>query len=190
VNKKQKEAKLWFLLINNYFVVFAWGLFAPLFALVVLEKGGDAQTVGFTWGIYTLISGLLMIIFGKLEDHDGRFKLSLLLGNVVLIGASAYYLFVETIPQIIIAQIIFAIGFGLYMPALKALFSRLSIRGKEASEWAMMDGGNMLIMSLASILGGVIVKMYGIGPLFMVMVGIQTIGTFILLRGLQKARKH
>ena len=186
VNKKRKIAGLRLLLINNYLVSITWGLFAPLFALVVVANNGDAQTVGVTWGIYTLVAGLLMIVFGKLEDRERRHRTHLIVGNIFLILASISYLFVTNTTQIIFAQIIFAIGFGLYNPALKAMYTRLSIKGQEASSWAMMDGGNMLVMSAAAVLGGYIVKAYGLNVLFISMAVVQTLGTLVVIRSVRK----
>lgn len=184
--KKNKKTGFRLLLLNNYVVNFCWGLFAPLFALVVIENNGDAQTVGLTWGIYTLVVGVLMIVFGKLEDREHRHRTHLIIGNLFLILGSLAYIFVSSTAQIIGAQIIFAIGFGLYTPALKAMYARLAIKGQEATGWALMDGGNMLVMSAAAVLAGYIVKLYGLSTLFIIMAIVQTLGTIIIIRSIKK----
>jgi MFS family permease len=110
----------------------------------------------------------------------------MVLGSMFLALASFSFIFVTTLTQILIAQLLFAVGFGLLNPSMKVLYGKLEYKGKEASEWALMDGGNMLIMSVASIVGGLIVKFFGLSPLFIIMTVVQLIGTVVLLHAVKK----
>jgi MFS family permease len=188
-NKKQLMPRFLPLLLGNYIGIFGWSLFAPLFAIIVQDKGGDAASVGLIWGFYTLVTGVSMIIFGKLSDKTHRLRTTMVLGNIFLIIASFSFLFVNNLVQIAVAQTIFAIGFGLLNPSMRALYAKLEYRGKEATEWAYMDGGNMLVMSAASVIGGFIVKGYGLAPLFITMTIAQLIGTIVLLRAVRTPAK-
>ncbi len=192
MGKKQKQLLPRFmpLLIGNYFGMFGWGLFAPLFAIVIQDKGGDAASVGIIWGFYTLVVGITMIIAGKIADKMHRLRTALILGSSLLVVASFGYLFVETLAQVAIVQTIFAIGFGVLTPSLRALYGKLEYNGKEATEWAYMDGGNMLVMSVAAIIGGLIVKNHGLAPLFITMSLIQLMGTIVLLRAVRPVKKR
>jgi MFS family permease len=189
-HKKPLLPRFFPLLFGNYIGIFGWSLFAPLFAIIVQDKGGDAASVGLLWGFYTLVTGISMILFGRLEDKTHRLRTTLVLGNALLIVASLSYLFVDTLLQIAIAQTIFAIGFGLLNPSMRALYAKLEYKGKEATEWALMDGGNMLIASAAAIVGGYIVKYYGLAPLFITMSLAQLLGTLVLLRAVRPAKKR
>lgn len=189
-NKKQLIPRFLPLLIGNYFGMFGWGLFAPLFAIVIQDKGGDAASVGVIWGFYTLIVGVSMIIAGKLADKMHRLRAALVFGSLLLVIASFGYLFVNNLTQIAIVQAIFAIGFGMLTPSLKALYGKLEYSGKEATEWAYMDGGNMLVMSAAAIIGGFIVKNHGLAPLFIAMTVTQLLGTLVLLRAVRPPKKR
>lgn len=99
MGKKQKQYMPRFmpLLIGNYFGMFGWGLFAPLFAIVVQENGGDAANVGIIWGYYTLLVGIAMIVFGKLEDKMHRLKSTVVIGSFLLFIGSLGYLFVDSL---------------------------------------------------------------------------------------------
>lgn len=153
-------------LLANYASAFAWGLFAPLFAIIVLDRGGTASEVGFLWGAYTLLTGLAMLIFGRFEDSKHATKEGL-----------------------IIAQFCFGIGFGMGVPALRVIYGSMLKKGRLATEWGLMDGGNMLIMSFAAVVGGYVYQYGTPTTLYTIMLIAYSISAFlffVLIKSIKK----
>jgi MFS family permease len=173
------------LLVGNFLGIFGWSMFFPFFAIVVQNNGGDATTIGLIWGSYTVLIGLLTLFFGRLEDKTHRLKRCLVLGNFFFLVASISYLFADSLLKIALSQMIFAVGFGLLNPAMKTLYARMQDRGKEATEWAFMDGGNALVMGSAAVIGGFIIKTFTLSTLIFVMVIVQAITTFIFYKAIR-----
>lgn len=151
---KVRISKIVLLLTANYFGAFAWGLFAPLFALIVLDRGGSVADVGILWGGYTLLGGSSMIIFGRIEDKKHLVKELLVIGSILQTIASVALLIFNQTEGLIAAQFIFGIGSGMVAPAIRAAYGSLLKRSGTASGWGFMDGGNMLIMSTSALIGG------------------------------------
>lgn len=172
IKQKIKVSQVLYLLLANFFSVFAWGMFAPIFALVVVDRGGSASQVGIAWGGYTLLTGALMLIFGRIEDSYHMTKRLLVIGATALVVASLVLLSFKTQSGLIGSIVIFGFGFGMSMPALKAIYGKLVDRGKEATEWAAMDGGNMLVMSGAAVIGGYLYQYASADVLYIAMTSV------------------
>lgn len=176
-------------LIANYASAFAWGLFAPLFAIIVIDRGGTASEVGFLWGAYTLLTGVSMLIFGRIEDTKHAAKRMLVLGTSFQILASFLLIIMTGKEGLVIAQFCFGIGFGMGAPALRAIYGSMLKKGKLATEWGLMDGGNMLIMSLAAVVGGYVYQYWTPTSLYLIMFvsyAISNLLFLILIRSIKK----
>ena len=162
-----------FLLVSNYINLFGFALFSPLYALFALKVGAGALQTGIAYGIYTGLAGLIIVLFGKLEDGIKDKRPLVVLGYFWLSGAALLFLLVRSSTSLFIVQAINALGTGILFPAWKATYAHYADRGKEASEWSLFDGGNMLCTSVAAILGGYLVKLYGFHIIFVLMFLIQ-----------------
>src|SRR5690554_3754759 len=74
---------------------FSEGMFAPLFALFTDQIGGSVLTVSWAWAAYMIISGIGMIIVGKISD--GIHKASLMFAGYAIITLATFsYLLIST----------------------------------------------------------------------------------------------
>jgi MFS family permease len=176
-------------LVANYASAFAWGLFAPLFAIIVLDRGGTASEVGFLWGAYTLMTGTLMLVFGRIEDSKHAAKKMLLLGTLFQVLACFLLIVMSGKEGLIVAQFCFGIGFGMGVPALRVIYGSMLKKGKMATEWGLMDGGNMLVMSLAAVIGGYLYQYEAANTLYILMLvsySLSALLFFILVKSIKK----
>jgi MFS family permease len=176
-------------LVANYASAFAWGLFAPLFAIIVLDRGGTASEVGFLWGAYTLMTGTLMLVFGRIEDSKHAAKKMLLLGTLFQVLACFLLIVMNGKEGLIVAQFCFGIGFGMGVPALRVIYGSMLKKGKMATEWGLMDGGNMLVMSLAAVIGGYVYQYEAANTLYILMLvsySLSALLFFILVKSIKK----
>lgn len=98
-----KQLKLF--LIGNSFFVLAVGMLGPIYALFVKKVGGDALVAGTAWAVFMVISGLGVLIMGKIQDNLKRDKPMILIGYALQsLGLIGYY-FVSNVAQLFIVQI-------------------------------------------------------------------------------------
>ncbi|MBI5073451.1 MFS transporter [Candidatus Woesearchaeota archaeon] len=174
------ELKL--LLLSTYLNFFSSGLFLPLYAVFVQSLHGTVFHAGASFGVYTLTAGIIVFIFGKLEDKILDKRKMLCVGYFFLCLGPLSYLFVTSIPLLYLVQVINAIGVGIFTPAWKSLYSKDEDIGKEAQEWSLVDGGDMILISIAAVLGGFLVNWYGFRMLFLLMFFAQVIAFFFCLQ--------
>jgi hypothetical protein len=157
VAKAKKQKTILKLLGINAFIVFGWGMFAPFVVIIGQSQGLSIKDAGFAWGFYSLITGIVMLILGKFEDSAQKHGLMSFIGICLLaLGSVAGYMLDSIYP----ALGLYALGFGMIVPAFKVLYSKAQNSGNEATEWSWMEGGNMLIMSAAAFIAAIIVQKY------------------------------
>lgn len=134
------------LIISDFFLNSAWGLFSPVFALFVVQNitAGDAvqaaKVAGFGALFYWVIKSILQIPIGKYLDRNHGEKddflfmfTGLLLATLVPLG----FLISTTPWHIYVFQILHAIGMAMMIPSWYAIFTRHIDKGKEAFEWGV-----------------------------------------------------
>jgi len=72
-----------YLLLANYLYMTGIGLLSPIYALYVLDIGGSALTAGASWSVYLITAGVLMMIFGNIQDKSHNVKGYIVLGYSV-----------------------------------------------------------------------------------------------------------
>lgn len=153
---KTKKYKRLALLGANFFAVFGWTLLMPLYALYVSDLGGNAQTAALTWSFYTLLAGALILILGWLEDRLRHKERALLLGYVLQACGTLLLFLANDLTLLWLGYGVYAVGTGFVVPAWKLAFSRVKMAHKEAANWGIFDGGNMLLISAAAAASGLI----------------------------------
>lgn len=171
-----------FLLFSNYLNLLGFALFSPLYALFAARIGATPFQTGAAWSVYTAMQGVLIITFGKLEDKVKNKARLVVLGYFWLAFASLLFLTVHATLTLFIVLAVNAVGASILFPAWKSLFARNEVLGKEASEWSMFDGGNMLCTATAALVGGALVKFDGFRSIFIAMFLIQFLAALVSMR--------
>lgn len=174
--KKKHNLKL--LLVASYINNLGWGIYAPLYALFVLELGGTSLSVSLIWGVYALVTGLLIMLFGRLENNK-RYDpaLMLLIGYGLFIFIPLGFLMARNVQEFFVVQMLLAVAMGILTPAVKVTFARAERKGQESSQWGLLDGGNYILGAAASVSGGLLYRYGGFHSLFAAMTVIQLLAT-------------
>lgn len=170
------------LLLTNYFNVFAFSLFSPLFTIFALHYGATAFTLSGALAIYALTLGVLLIVFGHLQNSIKNKRAVVVIGYFVLSLTAITFLFVHTLRDIYLVQILNAAATAWMTPAWKALYGKYEETGHETEEWALADGGNQLLLSTATFLGGSLLTIIGFRFLIILMASLQLLGAFFSLQ--------
>ncbi len=160
------ELKL--LTINNIWA-FGSGMLGPLFAVFTDQIGGNILDISWAWSIYLIVTGIGIIILGKLSDSLNKRNL-ILLGLLITTIFTFFYLLVNSPIDLLIVQIGFGLGLALFLPSWNALYDQYSGEGKnDGYVWGTAKGNWYLFSGLAIISGGLIVNQYSFNLLFLIM---------------------
>jgi len=157
---------------------FGASLFGPLYAVYVEEIGGSLLDIGNTVALYTIMNGILIILFGKLSDNynKGMFAtLGLFIGALCNLG----YIFISTPLQLYVLQIGFALSNGILFAPFAALFAKHIDENKSGFLWALEGGGSRILAGIGIMLGVYITHLWGFQTVFIIMFTIQIIATLI-----------
>lgn len=162
-------------------ILFANYLFTPIYAMFVARIGGDVETTGFAYAIYSISTAVLILLIGKWEDHvKHRENLLIAASFLSFVGFSAY-LFVNNITQLFLVQIVLGIATAIAIPAFDAMYSENLDKGRHASEWSIWESTNYLTASFAAAAGGLIVGAFGFSALFTLMALLSLVALFIAI---------
>jgi MFS family permease len=113
----------------------------------------------------------------------------LIIGTLFQVLASFILIIVNSKEGLIIAQFCFGIGFGMGVPALRVIYGSMLKKGRLATEWGLMDGGNMLVMSFAAVAGGYVYQYGTPTTLYAIMLlaySLSALLYFILIKSIKK----
>lgn len=155
------------LITTSIFYNIVGGLFGPIYAIFVEKIGGDILTASGAWAVYSIVMGILLLSFGKIEDKVNKRK-TVVIGYFFSSIGTTGYLFVSQPWHLFVVQIVLGLGV-ITNPAWDALFSVSVSKGKESSEWGLWEGSTRIYAGMAAIIGGFIASTFGFRMLFMLM---------------------
>lgn len=179
---KTKKLTRLALLGANFFAVFGWTLLMPLYALYVSDLGGNAQTAALTWSFYTLLAGVLILVLGWVEDRLQHKERALLLGYILQTCGALLLFLANDLTMLWLGYGVYAVGTGFVVPAWKLAFSRIKMAHKEAANWGIFDGGNMLLISAAAAASGIVYGFAGFRGVLGLMVAAHVVSVIIGIR--------
>lgn len=163
------------LITSSIFYNFTAGMLGPIYALFVLQIGGELLVASSGIAIYTAVVGVLIFVFGHFEDRLDKRKV-FIIGRAVNVVGIAGYLFVSSPIDLFIVQAILGIAIAMMNPTFEALYSRGLRKGHEAFEWSTWEGSVYFAFSASAIIGGVIVTIFGFNVLFLFMTATALLG--------------
>lgn len=169
------------LLTASLLANFGDNLIGPFYAVFVERIGGSILDIGFTVTVFSICTGLLMIIAGKISDKLNK-ELITIFGYGLYALGSLLYLTISSPWQLFMLQIVFAFGTACLAAPLTALFARYIQKGKEGAQWGFESGGGYLAVGAASFIGALIVNQWGFKILFITMFAVQASAVLIQTR--------
>ncbi len=161
------------------------GLISPIMSIFVIDHipGANLMTVGIMTAIYWTVRSLLEIPIAahieKTADETDDMH-ALVLGMVIVSLASFALIFVKTVPQLYLYQIVTAVGFSFYGAAWAGIFSRHLDKGKESISWSMDHTTVNIATGIFGLLGSVIAEKSGFTGVF-IMTGALTIAAAVII---------
>lgn len=169
------------LIIINMIFIFSVGMFAPFYAVFVQKIGGGALLAGVSWACFSIMSGVLILTLSKWEARVKRRHVLLATGYIIRSIAFLSYAFMDSIPQLLITQVLWGFASAVGTPAFDALYSS-SVSGENAVlEWGDWEGISAISTGVAALVGGFLIQVIGFKFLFIFMsFNTMAIGVYIL----------
>lgn len=168
-NKTEFNRGLRILLTVNTIITFSTGLFAPFYAVFVGKIGGSVAFAGLSWGLFAVVSGVLILVFSdwglKVQQRERLVALGYAIRGVVFVS----YAFMNNIPQLIITQILWGIGTAVGSPAYDALYTKHTDNEGVLWQWGQYEGVTSIAVGLSALIGGLIIEELGYVTLFVIM---------------------
>jgi len=171
---------------KNLLVLFAAGLLfwaslgslLPTLPLYVEDVGGTTQQIGLVMGSFAI--GLLLgrPRLGKLADQRSR-KLVVLIGMAVVAVAPLGYLFVKSIPLLLLIRAFHGISIAAYTTGNSALIVDLSPVEKRGELIGYMSLTNPIGIAIGPAIGGFLQEQAGYTPLFLFSFAVGLLGFFL-----------
>lgn len=172
-----KQLKL-FLVANSFFALAA-GMIGPIYAIFVKEIGGSVLDAGSAWAVFMIISGVGMILMGKIQDNLKKEKTMMMIGyslqSLVFLG----YFFVSSITGLLIVQALLGISMTIQFPAFNSFYTKYLEKGKYAFQWAAWEGMYFILTGIAAFIGAFIVTIFSFRFLFLLMFGLSLVGLLL-----------
>ena len=156
---------LYLIALAQIFVAISMGIIGPIYAIYFEKISGNLKDVGIIVGIYWIMVGILEIPCGVLSDKIGKRKIFTIGG--ILVSLSIFlYPFVSNFYQILIAEIIGAIGYSMQMPSFYSLLAEVTNRERRGLEIGLIDSSWNISYGIASIVSGILVVAFGFSAIF------------------------
>lgn len=162
---------IYILTLSDIFIIGAFSLIMPLFAIFVTQNIADAtvKTVGFFTAIYWLSKSVLQIpiawFLDKREGEKDEFY-ALVIGYFLSALVAFSYIKVSAVWHIYGIAVLVGLADALGVPSYLSIFSRHLDRFKENIEWTVRSIGVGLSAAGAGALAGIIVDKFGFNAVF------------------------
>jgi len=159
------KRNLYLIALAQIFVAISMGTIGPIYAIYFEKISGSLKDVGIIIGVYWIIVGILEIPFGILSDKVGKKKV-FMIGGLLVSLSILLYPFVSNFYQILIAEIIGAIGYSMQMPSFYSLLAEVTKKEKRGLEIGVIDSSWNIAYGIASIVSGLFVTTFGFSAIF------------------------
>lgn len=154
-----------FLLFSSLIATFADSLFGPLYAIYVQGIGGDLLDVGNSIAVYSIATGVLIIVTGKISDKINKALLTTA-GFTISAFATLAYLVIKTPVELYILQLVFALSTALLSAPFSALFAQHIKEEQAGLMWAFDAGGGKILTGIGISIGTFITHAFGFVAVF------------------------
>ncbi len=157
------------LITVNAILVFIVGLFAPFYAVFIASLGGSIALAGFAWALYSLVAGVLILLFSNWQLKIKEQELLIALGYIIRAGVFLSYAFMTSLPQLLATQILWGVATAISTPAFDAVYAKHTTQEDSIVQWGGWEGIAAIATGAAALVGGVMIQSFGYHAIFMVM---------------------
>ena len=163
-------------------------MLVPALPQLATVFGRDISIAQMTVSLYMVGIACSQIIMGPLSDRFGR-RPVLLAGLGLMVAASAACIFAETLPQLIVARFLQALGGATGMVVSRAIIRDLYSRERISSMISLVIAVMMIAQMLSPLTGGLLETAFGWRSIFYVITAASLVITVALALTLPETRR-
>ncbi len=168
------------LITTNTILVFIMELFVPFYAVFILRLGENLAFAGFSWALFYIVSGILTLTLARWEVRVKEQELLIATGYFVRSIVFISYVFMTSIPQLLLTQVLWGAAAALGNPAFDVVYARHTDSENSILQWGQWEGIASIAAGTAALVGGIIVESFGFQTIFMIMAGMSfSLGLYI-----------
>lgn len=186
-NKHSVTARSSLLLASNLMNILGFAMFLPLYGAYILSLGQQPESGSFLWSVHTLVVGIMVLVFGRIEDRRSRYlPKALITGNVLQVLGTVGFLTMDTFIGFAAGLMVYSVGTAILAPAWFSLFSLNLHKQHHARGWSYSQGGGALAGALGSAAGGVLFALTSYPGVFLAGLVMHTIGPGLAIKSVAK----
>jgi len=151
--KRRELVSLFFFLSLILIIIMDSALFLPNEVLIAADLGIYFDTIGIIISIYTIVSGVFLLLFGYLTDTIERKKILILAGILWSITA-ILHIFVEEFWQLVLVRIVAAIAVSVTTPLVISYLADIissDSRSKSFAFWGLVTNIGTLVAGIVAL---------------------------------------
>lgn len=173
------------LVISDFFINFAFGLLAPIFAVFILKniEGGSLRVIGLATACYWIVRTLTTVPLSRFMDRtDGERDefYFVVAGTFIMSSMPLFYIFVSLPWHIYLIQAILGLVNSMAVPGWRILFTDHLDKGKTGFEWSLEDIAIGIAVGSSAYLGSILADKFGFRAVFIMLAVMGYISTAIL----------
>jgi DHA1 family bicyclomycin/chloramphenicol resistance-like MFS transporter len=179
---------LWLLVAMTGVAPISLYMLVPALPQLATIFGRDISIAQMTVSLYMVGIACSQIIMGPLSDRFGR-RPVLLAGLGLMVAASAACIFAETLPQLIAARFLQALGGATGMVVSRAIIRDLYSRERISSMISLVIAVMMIAQMLSPLTGGLLETAFGWRSIFYVITGASLVVAVAIAVALPETRR-
>src|SRR5271167_2449266 len=164
-------------------------MLVPALPKLAATFGGDISIAQMTVSLYMVGIACSQIIMGPLSDRFGR-RPVLLAGLGLMVAASAACIFAETLPQLIAARFLQALGGATGMVVSRAIIRDLYSRERISAMISLVIAVMMIAQMLSPLTGGLLETAFGWRSIFYVITAASLVIAVTIVLALPETRRR
>lgn len=174
-----------FLILSDFFLFFAVGLLAPIYAVFILSKiENRIEVIGYAVAFYWLTRVIMVIPLSKLMDRlKGEFDefFFMVLGTFLISMVPLCYIISSEPWHIYALQVLNGLAHSMAVPAWRILFTNHIDRRIVGFEWSLEDVGVGIATAASAAIGAYVADRFGFNMLFIAISFFGIVSVVILL---------
>lgn len=182
------------LVVSDFFLNFAFGLLAPIFAVFILQNigGSSLRVIGLATTFYWISRTATTVPLSRFMDRTNGERdeyYFMIIGSFLMSSLPLFYI-ISSLPwHIYVIQLVMGLANSMAVPAWRILFTDHIDTGRTGYEWSLEDVALGTAVGISAFLGSVIADKFGFELVFIMLTILGYLATAVFLIPLKKDAK-
>lgn len=182
------------LVLSDFFLNFAFGLLAPIFAVFVLQniEGSSLKVIGLATAFYWVSRTSTTVPLSRFMDRTNGERdeyYFMIVGSFLMASLPLFYIMASLSWHIYLIQLFMGLANSMAVPAWRILFTDHIDRGRTGYEWSLEDVALGTAVGASAYLGSVLADKFGFEIIFILLAILGYLATAIFLIPLKSEAK-